>query len=87
MILNREDFSTAIRFMTYQLEREIALQAWGAEGAFQQTKNTDAQLSKAIEVLKLVDTPDAVFRVGSDFGSRQGLAVTGELPSGVAGSN
>ena len=30
---------------------------------------------------------DAVFRVGSDFGSRQGLAVTGELPSGVAGSN
>ena len=87
VILNREDFSTAIRFMTYQLEREIALQAWGAEGAFRQTKNTDAQLSKAIEILKLVDTPDAVFRVASDFGSRQGLAVTGELPSGVAGSN
>lgn len=45
------DFRAARRFIAHQLEREIALQAWGEQGAFQQGARRDAQLSRALELL------------------------------------
>jgi carboxyl-terminal processing protease len=85
--LTREDFRSAVRFMTYQLEREIALQAWGDEGAFQQIKSTDTQLSRAIELLELADTPEAVFRIAEDYGAQQGRVGTGASSPGATGAN
>jgi len=85
--LTREDFRSAVRFMTYQLEREIALQAWGDEGAFQQIKSTDPQLSRAIELLELADTPEAVFRIAEDYGAQQGRVGTGASSPGATGAN
>ena len=85
--LTPEDFANSVRFMTYQLEREIALQAWGDEGEFRQIRSTDTQLSRAIELLELADTPDAVFRVAADFVPRQGPTVVGASSTGAAGAN
>ena len=85
--LTREDFRTAVRFMTYQLEREIALQAWGDEGEFQQIKSTDTQLSRAIELLELADTPEAVFRIAEDYGAQQGRVGTGGSTGASTGAS
>ena len=53
----RADFDRARRFVRYQLEREIALQAWGEVGQFQQMRQHDRQLRRALEVLQGVRTP------------------------------
>jgi carboxyl-terminal processing protease len=47
----REDFDRALRFIRYQLEREIALQAWGDDGEFLQMRRYDRQLERALELL------------------------------------
>ena len=59
--LDESDFVTAVRFVTYQLELQIALQAWGEEGAFLHTRGNDRQLYVAIEILEQADTPEALF--------------------------
>lgn len=51
-----EDFRKARRFVTYQLEREIALQAWGDRGLFLHQRKHDAQLTRAEELLRGVST-------------------------------
>ena len=86
--LTPEDFATAVRFMTHQLEREIALQAWGDEGAFRQIRSTDTQLSRAIELLERADTPEAVFRVAADLvPEEKGPTVVGASSAGATGAN
>jgi carboxyl-terminal processing protease len=52
-----DDFDRARRFVRYYLEREIALQAWGDAGQFQQTQRYDRQLQRALELLEGVRTP------------------------------
>lgn len=52
------DFRAARRFIAHQLEREIALQAWGEQGAFQQGARRDAQLSRALELLRGASSTD-----------------------------
>lgn len=61
VVLNESDFATAVRFVTYRLEHQIALQAWGEEGAFQHTRRNDRQLTDAIDILNRADTPEALF--------------------------
>lgn len=51
-----DDFRGARRFVTYQLEREISLQAWGDRGEFMHARSMDRQLGRAIELLRGVDT-------------------------------
>lgn len=46
------DFRRARRFIAHQLEREIALQAWGERGAFQQGAGRDLQLGQALDLLR-----------------------------------
>lgn len=55
--VGRADFDAASRFVRYQLEREIALQAWGEVGQFQQSRRQDRQLQRALELLEGVRTP------------------------------
>lgn len=54
----REDFEGAERFVRYQLEGEIALQAWGEAGQFRQLLDRDRQLQRALTVLEGVATGD-----------------------------
>ena len=70
--LELADYTAALRFVKYQLEREIALQAWEKGEAFQQIRTQDAQLNKAIELLRASESPGALFRAaGVDDGSNE----------------
>ena len=52
-----DEFVAAQRFVRYRMEREIALQAWGDVGQFEQSRRHDTQLTKAIELLRGATTP------------------------------
>ena len=56
-----EEFRQAERFVRYHLEREIALQAWGEMGQFEQGIDQDRQLMRALELLDGVSTRDGLF--------------------------
>jgi len=56
--VDRADFRAAARFVRYQLEREIALQAWGNAAAFRQGEAHDLQLQRALEILGETGTPE-----------------------------
>jgi carboxyl-terminal processing protease len=68
--VSREDFDLAERYVRYHLEREIALQAWGDAGQFQQSLRFDRQVGRSLELLEGVETPDellaAVARAEAD---------------------
>ena len=49
---DRDAFVAGSRFIRYHLEREIALQAWGEKGVFQQTRKYDEQLESALDLLR-----------------------------------
>ena len=51
-------FITGVRFVRYHLEREIALQAWGDSGVFEQSRKYDEELAAALELLRGVLTQD-----------------------------
>ena len=56
-----EEFSAAERFVRYRLESEIALQAWGDAGRFEQMRGRDVQLREALAVLDGVTSLDDLF--------------------------
>jgi carboxyl-terminal processing protease len=51
------EFMAAERFVRYRLEREIALQAWGDAGQFEQSRRHDPQLATAVELLRGAESP------------------------------
>jgi carboxyl-terminal processing protease len=57
----REDFDRSRRFIRYQLEREIASQAWGDDGEFLQMRGYDRQLERALELLADVSSTEELF--------------------------
>jgi carboxyl-terminal processing protease len=65
--LNRAD-----RFIRYQLEREIALQAWGERGQFEQVRDRDEQLLAALALLKDQSDSQALVKVASEHVEREG---------------
>jgi len=56
-VVDRPDFDASTRFITYRLEREIALQAWGDAAEFTQSMRLDGQLNAALELLSGIRTP------------------------------
>jgi carboxyl-terminal processing protease len=54
--VSRDEFDLARRFIGYQLEREIAGQAWGESGEFLQSRPYDRQLEAALDLLRDADT-------------------------------
>ena len=87
VVFDQTDFVTAVRFVTYQLESQIALQAWGEEGAFQHTRGDDRQLTDAIEILKQADTPEAVFTLAAGAGSIETATGAGASAPSASGLN
>ena len=85
--LDESDFVTAMRFVTYQLERQIALQAWDEERAFLHTRGNDRQLNDAIEILKQADSPEALFGLADAAGSLQTATRVGASASSASGLN
>lgn len=71
-----ETFRQAQRFVRFQLEREIALQAWGASGRFEQTRNSDLQLSEAAELLRSAKGPRSLFRAAELVQEPKGFALS-----------
>jgi len=58
-------FRRARRFVQYQLEREIALQAWGDRGAFLQAVAYDTQLQEAMSLLRSASTTQELLAAGA----------------------
>jgi carboxyl-terminal processing protease len=87
VVLDESDFATAVRFVTYQLEHQIALQAWGEERAFLHARENDRQLNDAIEILKQADTPEALFSLAAAAGSLQTATGVGASASSTSGLN
>jgi carboxyl-terminal processing protease len=52
----------AERFLRYRLTREIALQAWGEQGAFERVRQFDTQLVSALGVLRGATAPKDVYK-------------------------
>jgi carboxyl-terminal processing protease len=59
--VSRDDFDRSRRFIRYQLEREIASQAWGDDGEFLQMRGYDRQLERALELLGDVSSTEELF--------------------------
>jgi hypothetical protein len=59
--VSRDDFDRSRRFIRYQLEREIASQAWGDDGEFLQMRGYDRQLERALELLAGVGSTEELF--------------------------
>jgi len=57
------ELRAAESFVRYHMEREIALQAWGAEGKFRQLQSYDRQLARALDLLVEVETPAELIAV------------------------
>ena len=55
--IDYDEFMAAQRFVRYRMEREIALQAWGDAGQFEQSRRHDTQLTTAIELLQRATSP------------------------------
>ena len=64
--VDRDDFIAAERFVRYRMEREIALQAWGDAGQFEQSRGHDTQLTAAVELLRgAADWADLIEKVAA----------------------
>jgi carboxyl-terminal processing protease len=85
--LDESDFATAVRFVTLQLERQIALQAWGEEGSFQHTRGHDRQLIDAIDILKRADTTEALFSLAAEANPIETATGVGASAPGAPGLN
>ena len=64
--VDHDEFMAAERFVRYRMEREIALQAWGDAGQFEQSRRHDTQLTAAVELLRGAANPaDLIEQVAS----------------------
>lgn len=75
---DRGDFNAAERFVSYHLEREIALQAWGDLGQFRQHWQMDQQLERAVELLRSADSPGGLIATVAELTPDDGV------PAGAA---
>lgn len=73
---DRDTFRQAQRFIRFQLEREIALQAWGPVGRFEQTRDSDKQLVEAMELLRSAEGPRSLFRAAELVQEPKGFALS-----------
>ena len=64
--VDRDDFTGARPYVRYHLEREIALQAWGEAGQFEQLRRHDRQLERALELLRGVRGPEELLMATQD---------------------
>ena len=65
MELSPSAFSRSERFIRFQVEREIALQAWGDAGEFLRMAPQDRALQRALELLAEAESPQDLLEVAS----------------------
>jgi hypothetical protein len=65
--VDRDDFRRGARFVRFQLEREMALQAWGDQGEFLQGRPFDRQLNRALELLAGSSTPEEMLQAAASM--------------------
>lgn len=71
--VDRETFDEASRHLRYLVEQEIALQGWGESGQFLHAVPDDRVLQEALDLLRGVDSPSALFsRAGERMEPVQG---------------
>jgi carboxyl-terminal processing protease len=66
--LSRDGFQKAERFIRFQLEREIALKAWGDSGEFRRILPVDHALQRAMELLTRAGSTEDLFLVAEGPG-------------------
>ncbi len=66
--VERDAVLRARPFVAYQIEREIALRAWGERGRFLQERRHDAQLNRALELLRGTSSPAELLARASGSG-------------------
>jgi carboxyl-terminal processing protease len=64
--LSEGAFSSAERFIRYQVEREIALKAWGESGVFQRIVSEDRAIQRALRLLRESDTTQELLEFAAD---------------------
>lgn len=74
-------FRDASRYIRYQLEREIALRAFGDAGQFRRTVRYDAQLARALDLFDGVETTRALLQAAREAG---GVPTGVEVETGAA---
>lgn len=84
--VERADLRKADRFIRYQLEREIALQAWGEKGEFDQIRDRDEQLRAAIELLRGQTSSEALIKIATEFVEQEGRVTRADRVATVTGS-
>ena len=85
--VERADLQKADRFIRYQLEREIALQAWGEKGEFDQVRDRDEQVRAAIELLRGQTSSETLIRIATDFVEQEGRVTRADRVAEVTGSH
>lgn len=61
-------FQKAVRFIRFQLGREIALRAWGDAGEFRRTLPEDRMVQRALELLRRSSTSEELLSLARDRG-------------------
>jgi carboxyl-terminal processing protease len=64
--LSSRAFEAAERFIQFQLEREIALRAWGDEGEFQRMAPQDRALQRALRLLEGSTSTEELLELATD---------------------
>ena len=84
--VERDRFDEAIRFVRYQLEREIANQKWGRLGEFRHTLSHDRQIQRALELLRDSEGQRQLFTAaGSPLPASGDAGAGGPSPSSPGG--
>ena len=66
MELSPSAFKDVERFIRFQLEREIALKAWGEMGEFQKGLPYDRAMQRAFFLLESSDSPGELLELAGD---------------------
>ena len=66
LTVDRPTFEGVRRYLTYQLEGEIALRAFGEEGQFERLRPYDPAIARALEALQNADGPADLVMAGAE---------------------
>jgi hypothetical protein len=75
--LSSSAFEAAKRFIRLQVEREVALQAWGDVGEFERIVRQDRIIRRAVELLAETSTTLELLEAGADPARSDWLPVAG----------
>ena len=84
--LSEVGFRDSERFIRFQLEKEIALRAWGAEGEFQRILSHDRILQQALGLLKDSPSRTELLALAADPGRSDWLPVVKEEEVAASGT-